>query len=172
MKTALVPAFSVQAWRHPWNYSPFGGDSVQLSWPYLGSIVGAWHIRLPPLGSPWASGLLVGLANATWKKAIRPLHPRSDALALCDQPQGRRAAGWNSYLDSLLAYPSHIVPPRVMACCRMVGAFQKGLRCTSPWVKPWILAVLGPLVGVPGAPKWPLASVDATLARTSASGDL
>eukprot|EP00969_Alexandrium_andersonii_P364177 15463574-Alexandrium_andersonii.AAC.1 len=41
VKSALVPAYDLEAWRGAMARSPFGPGGVSVRWPYLGGVVGA-----------------------------------------------------------------------------------------------------------------------------------
>ena len=109
LKTALVVAEHRAAWRDALQHSPFGPEVVRESWPSLGATVaGPTRTRLT---GQWTTGGASAIATGTWQRARDRAADRAQALATCIASPGRRAAAWNTYIASLLPYPTHIAMP-------------------------------------------------------------
>ena len=95
----------------PWRSGrpPFTDSEVRADWPYLGAIMAGMSCTAPT--STWSVAAASTVCTGTWKKAIGKLRERSAALAATTCSQGRRAAAWNSYMVSLVPYPSHTAVP-------------------------------------------------------------
>ena len=91
---------------------------------------------------------------------------RAAALAVTTCSQGRRAAAWNSYMISLIPYPTHTAVPGPIDLRSLTQQVSIAMRLdTTQWCNPSILSGLDFLYGVRGAPRCPAAVATATAAH-------
>ena len=109
------------------------------------------------LAGQWTPGAAAAIRTGTWQRACSRAADRARALASCVASPGRRAAAWNTYIASLLPYPSHVAMPSTAVTHAFASALRSALRVHTPWAPVWILTGLGPAFGIPGAPRCPTA---------------
>ena len=106
-------------------------------------------LPLSHMDPPAAAAVRTG----TWKKASDKLATRATALAVTTCSQGRRAAAWNTYMISLIPYPTHTACPGPIELRHLTRHFSIAMRLdVTQWCNPSILSGLDFLFGVRGAP--------------------
>ena len=103
----------------------------------------------------WTPGAHKAVCVGTWQRARLRARDRAGALSTCVASAGRRAAAWNTYIASLIPYPTHIAMPNAATTRCFRAALRAALRLDTPWAPLWALTGLGPMHGISGAPRCP-----------------
>ena len=113
------------------------------------------------------------MRTGTWGKAMRKMATRALTIDHIHASPGRRAAIWNAYVASLVPYPSHVAVPDRPIEVEMAAHFRLALGLGGvTWAPHYILAGLGLLSQVPGAPRCPVAHARAIGALAHARDDV
>ena len=140
--------------------APFGSGAIHDDWPYLGADVAG-----PGGGASWerwTSGAYTTIQIGTWRRAMQKMRMRAEAACLCQCSPGRRAGMWNTYLVSLIPYPTHVSPPSQQQQDAMIEQQRRTMRHTcATWCPIYMLSGLGVVCVVKGAPKCPSATARA-----------
>ena len=89
----------------------------------------------PPPGA-WAPASLATVRTDTWQRALAKLHGRTQATLAVPGSAGQRALQWNTYMASVLPYPSQVALP-TPADRRSMDALFASLFPTAGWAPGW-----------------------------------
>ena len=157
IKTVVVPAYNLDAWKLAVTHFPVAQDSVQERWLYLVCIVAgrAPRARYSTPGV-WTADAIAAARIANWAPSLDKICGRAAALAEIQTSPEIIASHWNTYLSPCLLYPCQLVTPhrRTLAASRLAGPCN-----WAPW---FLLPGLGVLFGIAGAPRCPEAIIEAT----------
>ena len=157
VKNAVVPLDYREPWGRALGGTPLEG-CVRTSWPCLGVTVASAVI----VRSDGGRAQLAAVKKEWWKKAIDEMEPRTRLLGHSHSSASRRAAGWNTYGNSLALYPAHTALPgpaeAALTTRHLSTALIKG---RGRWCPLLVYTSLGPLFGIGGAPRCPVATARA-----------
>ena len=161
-KTAVVPQADLSAWQRALAHSPFGASSVVPHWPYLGVTVAACApLASAPAG--WAEPGLAMVQHGTWQRACARIADRVQAAVRVPGSAGQRARQWNTYMASVLPYPAQVCLPAAEARQHLERLLASMLP-RQGGAPGWVLPAVGALFGIPGAPRCPTVSAQASAA--------
>ena len=106
----------------------------------------------------WTAEMLERLVVTSWKRPIESIELRSERVAATNASFGRKSLMWNSYVDSLIPYPSRVAPPNEDTLERMERAQRLALQSRTAWCPKRALSAMGVYHGIKGAPRCPRAS--------------
>ena len=141
------------------DHTPFGASCVKDQWLYLGAICRTCASQdMPRRPARMDIDCFYLMRKGTWGKAMRKMESRALTVDHIHASPGRRAAIWNAYLASLIPYPAHVTVPDRTIETLMTSHFRAAVGLGGvAWAPHFILAGLGLLFQVPGAPRCPVA---------------
>ena len=99
----------------------------------------------------------------SWDKGLKKLKQRCGLLGHSHSSCARRASGWNTYGSPLTLYPSHAVLPGPREQRLMTRHLATALvRGKGKWCPLVVYTALGPLFGIRGGPRCPVATARTT----------
>ena len=113
--------------------------------------------------SPSPQQAPVAKQEAQRSKGLKKLEQRCGLLGHSHSSCARRASGWNTYGSQLTLYPSHAVLPGPRERWLMTRHLATALvRGKGKWCPLVVYTALGPLFGIRGGPRCPVATARTT----------
>ena len=144
-------------------------NCVRSTWPCLGITVASKVVVRPDGGRAQLELIRAG----SWAKGLDKMGPRVGLLGHSHSSCSRRSSGWNTYGSPLTLYPSHAVLPgpreRRVLMGHLATALVKG---SGKWCPLFVYTALGPLFGISGGPRCPVATARTTGALAWRRGDM
>jgi len=165
LKTAVVPAHSLDGWKTAMAASPMGAQCVHLSYRYLGVQVAgrsAVHTSLA-----WSPGSVKEVRVRTWQRPTSRAEDRVATIVRAPASPAVRSSEWNMYVVSLVIYPAQLCAPDTAGSQALLQHVRRVFR-TAHWIPAWAIGAFGAYFGVRGAPRCPIMTGRAAAATAHA----